>query len=117
MASGCRPGWRLLAGRAVGLLLGHGDRTRSRDAPDLSGAIRERPGLREAGQPRSTPRRNPTPAPATPFRIEKLENWASRQAKPRPSGHADIRGPGPREARSEPHAGNLTLDASARSTR
>src|SRR5258708_28376204 len=28
--------------------LGHGDRTKSRDAPDLSGAIRERPGPREA---------------------------------------------------------------------
>src|SRR5258708_38374807 len=56
--------WRLglLAGRAVGLL-GH-DRTKFRDAPDLSGAIRERPGLREAGQPRTAPRTNPTPATA-----------------------------------------------------
>src|SRR6266446_5024799 len=71
----------LLAGRPVGLL-GHGDRTKSRDAPDLSGAIRERPGLREAGQPRTAPRTNPTPTAAARSELWQLGNLAGQSPRP-----------------------------------
>src|SRR6266436_10381946 len=73
----------LLAGRPVGLL-GHGDRTKSRDAPDLSGAIRERPGLREAGQPRTAPRTNPTPTAAARSELWQLGIRQVGKQRPRP---------------------------------
>ncbi len=81
--------------------LGIGDRTKSRDAPDLSGAIRERPGLREAGQPRTAPRTNPTPTAAARSELWQLGNLAGQS--PGPSGDPAER-PGPRKAPSEqPH--------------
>ncbi len=55
-----------------------------------------------------TPRRKPTQGVMGRCELRQLDNWAgswaSRQAKPRPSGQLRIHGPGQREAPSEqPH--------------
>src|SRR5713226_4071146 len=61
----------------------------------------QEPGLREAGQPRTAPRTNPTPTAAARSELWQLGNLAGQS--PGPSGDPAER-PGPREAPSEqPH--------------
>jgi hypothetical protein len=81
--------------------LGMGGPSPLRPRPSLEPSA-EGPGLREAGQPRTAPRTNPTPATTArsePWQLgNRVGSSASGQAKPRPlRGLPAEQGPGQRE--------------------